>query len=60
MAISPPETSNFEAGEVVPIPIFPPALNILLLSTTHSVPFQKVVFPVSVPLGKSPSFPGTP
>ena len=60
MAISPLETSSFVLGDVVPIPTFPPELNILLSSITHDVPSQKVVLPIAVPFGKSPSFPETP
>ena len=60
MEISPFATSSLVPGNEVPNPIFPPALNKLLLSTTHVVPSQKVVFPTNVPFGRMPSSPVSP
>jgi hypothetical protein len=53
-------TSNFVEGVLVPIPTFPPLLNILEELRTQEEPFQNVVLPDTEPGDKKPLVPPLP
>ena len=55
-----PLTSNLSVGDVVPIPTFPPLLNMLLDVVTQLEPFQYGVSPALSPLVKNPEVPLVP
>ena len=51
VVLASPVTESLVVGVVVPIPILVPLLN-KALSAIHAVPFQRMVLPVAVPLGR--------